>query len=136
MGRSQRKGKWRRVGKTYGNGRNSCHSRAVRGEAGDGASGDAEEITAAKKKSEGIDAAKLGDLLQVNMLPSCYVATPQIRELRRMQRYRNLVEVPESVRQLLRLSRAALEMFEVKFAASSTGPAHGCLVTLTAFTTF
>jgi transposase len=113
-----------------------------------------EAITAAKKKSDGIDAGKLSDLLRVNLLPSCYVATPQIRELRRMLRYRNLViseavrmknrisgllmetgveynqqrlhgkayfaelmknlvEVPESVRQLLRLSRAALEMFEV-----------------------
>jgi transposase len=113
-----------------------------------------EAITAAKKKSDGIDASKLSDLLRVNLLPSCYVATPQIRELRRMLRYRNLViseavrmknrisgllmetgveynqqrlhgkayfaelmknlvEVPESVRQLLRLSRAALEMFEV-----------------------
>lgn len=113
-----------------------------------------EAITAAKKKSDGIDASKLSDLLRVNLLPSCYVATPQIRELRRMLRYRNLVisesvrmknrisgllmetgveynqqrlhgkgyfaelmkslvEVPESVQQLLRLSRAALEMFEV-----------------------
>ena len=113
-----------------------------------------EAITAAKKKSDGIDAGKLSDLLRVNLLPSCYVATPQIRELRRMLRYRNLVvseavrmknrisgllmetgveynqqrlhgkgycaelmknlvEVPDSVRQLLRLSRAALEMFEV-----------------------
>jgi transposase len=113
-----------------------------------------EAITAAKKKSDGIDAGKLSDLLRANLLPSCYVATPQIRELRRMLRYRNLVvsqavrmknrisgllmetgmeynqqrlhgkgyfaelmknlvEVPESVRQLLRLSRASLEMFEV-----------------------
>lgn len=113
-----------------------------------------EAITAAKKKDDGIDADKLSDLLRANLLPSCYVATPQIRELRRMLRYRNLVvseavrmknrisgllmetgveynqqrlhgkayfaklmenlvEVPESVRQLLRLSRAALEMFEV-----------------------
>ena len=113
-----------------------------------------EAITAAKKKSDGIDADKLSDLPRANLLPSCYVATPQIRELRRMLRYRNLVvseavrmknrisgllmetgveynqqrlhgkayfaelmanlvEVPESVRQLLRLSRAALEMFEV-----------------------
>jgi transposase len=113
-----------------------------------------EAITAAKKKSDGIDADKLSDLQRANLLPSCYVATPQIRELRRMLRYRNLVvseavrmknrisgllmetgveynqqrlhgkayfaelmknlvEVPESVRQLLRLSRAALEMFEV-----------------------
>jgi len=110
-------------------------------------------ITAAKKKSDGIDARKLSDLLRANLLPSCYVATPQIRELRRMLRYRNLVvseavrmknrisgllmetgveynqqrlhgkryfaelmetlaEVPETVKHLLRLSRAALETFE------------------------
>jgi transposase len=113
-----------------------------------------EAITAAKKKSDGIDADKISDLLRANLLPTCYVATPQIRELRRMLRYRNLVvseavrmknrisgllmetgveynqqrlhgkryfkelmedlrEVPDSVKQLLRLSRAALETFEV-----------------------
>lgn len=113
-----------------------------------------EAITAAKKKSDGLDAEKLCDLLRCNLLPSCYVAEPHIRELRRMLRYRNLVvseavrmknrisgllmetgveynkqrlhgkgyfkeltdslqEVPASVKDLLRLSRAALEMFEV-----------------------
>lgn len=113
-----------------------------------------EAITAAKKKSDGIDAEKITDLLRANLLPTCYVATPQIRELRRILRYRNLVvseavrmknrisgllmetgveynqqrlhgkgyfqelmenlrEVPGSVKHLLRLSRASLEMFEV-----------------------
>jgi transposase len=112
-----------------------------------------EAITAAKKKDDGIDAEKICDLLRCNLLPSCYVAEPHIRELRRMLRYRNLVvseavrmknrisgllmetgveynkerlhgkkyfkeltdnlrEVPDSVKQLLRLSRSALEMFE------------------------
>ena len=88
-----------------------------------------------------------------NLLPACYVAPAEIRELRRMLRYRNLVvaqsvrmqnkmsgmlmevgaeynkqqlhgkqyftelletleEVPESVKELLRLSRGAMEMFE------------------------
>src|SRR5712691_5300786 len=62
-----------------------------------------EAITAAKKKSDGIDASKLSDLLRVNLLPSCYVATPQIRELRRMLRYRNLV-ISEAVRMKNRIS--------------------------------
>ncbi len=110
-------------------------------------------ISAAKKKSDAIDAATLADLLRCNLLPSCYVAPPEIREMRRMLRYRTLVvqqsvrmknrisgllmevgveyskeklhgkgyftelvrglkEVPASVRQLLRYSRAAMEMFE------------------------
>lgn len=86
-------------------------------------------------------------------MPTCYVATPEIRELRRLLRYRNLVvresvrmqnkiagllmetgtpmvkeklhgkknfahllksleEIPESVRDWLRLSRGAMEMFQ------------------------
>jgi transposase len=109
-------------------------------------------ITAAKKKSDRIDASKIADMVRCNLLPACYVAPPLIRELRRLLRYRNLVvrqavrmqnkiagllmeagapynkqklhgrkyfqqlldqleEVPESVKQLLRLSRGAFEMF-------------------------
>jgi transposase len=110
-------------------------------------------ITAAKKKNDKIDARTLADLLRCNLLPTCYVATPEIRELRRLLRYRNLVvqqsvrmqnkiagllmesgapfnkeklhgrkyfarllesleEVPDSVKDLLQLSRGALEMFQ------------------------
>jgi transposase len=110
-------------------------------------------ITAAQKKSDPIDARTISDLLRCNLLPTCYVATPEIRELRRLLRYRNLVvresvrmqnkiagllmetgtpfvkeklhgkkyfanllqnleEVPESVKDLLRLSRGAMEMFQ------------------------
>src|SRR5580704_2548907 len=65
-----------------------------------------EAITAAKKKSDGIDAGKLSDLLRANLLPSCYVATPEIRELRRRLRYRNLV-VSEAVRMKNRISGLA-----------------------------
>jgi transposase len=109
-------------------------------------------IAAAKKKSDKLDARKIADLLRCNLLPTCYMAPPEIRELRRMLRYRNLVvrqctqmknrmsgllmevgaeynkgrlhgekyfwelldqldEVPESVKELLRVSRGALEMF-------------------------
>jgi transposase len=111
-------------------------------------------ITAAKKKSDRIDARTLADLLRCNLLPTCYVASPEIRELRRLLRYRNLVvqqsvrmqnkiagllmesgavynkeklhgrkyfawllesleEVPDSVKDLLRLSRGALETFQI-----------------------
>jgi transposase len=54
-------------------------------------------IAASKKKNDTIDARKIADLVRCNLLPACYVATPQIRELRRLLRYRNLV-VRESVR--------------------------------------
>ena len=110
-------------------------------------------ISTAKKKNDRIDARMIADLVRCNLLPSCYVATPEIRELRRLLRYRSLVvresvrmqnkiagllmesgtpfvkeklhgrkyfarllesleEVPDSVKDLLRLSRGALEMFE------------------------
>ena len=110
-------------------------------------------ITAGKKKSDQIDARTIADLVRCKLLPVCHVAAPEIRELRRLLRYRSLVvresvrmqnkiagllmetgtpfnkeklhgkkyfahllktleEVPESVRDLLRLSRGALEMFE------------------------
>jgi len=110
-------------------------------------------IGASKKKNDQLDARKTADLVRCNLLPACYVAPVEIRELRRLLRYRNLVvaqavrmknkmsgllmevgapynkqrlhgrcyfnelvdqleEVPESVKDLLRLSRAALEAFE------------------------
>lgn len=110
-------------------------------------------IAAAKKKNDRIDARTIADLLRCNLLPSCHVASPEIRELRRLLRYRQLVvresvrmqnkmagllmecgtpfekeklhgkkyfshlldtleEVPDSVKDLLRLSRSALEMFQ------------------------
>jgi len=109
-------------------------------------------IGAAKKKNDKLDARKIADLVRCNLLPVCYVAPPEMRDLRRLLRYRNLVvgqavqmknrmsgmlmevgaeyskrrlhgkeyfselldqleEVPESVKDLLRVSRGALEMF-------------------------
>ena len=110
-------------------------------------------IGASKKKNDKIDSRKIADLVRCNLLPACYVAPAEMRELRRLLRYRNVVvaqgvrmknkmsgllmevgaeynkqqlhgkkyftellgkleEVPESVKDLLRLSRGALEMFE------------------------
>jgi transposase len=110
-------------------------------------------IGASKKKNDHLDARKIADMVRCNLLPSCYVAPPELRELRRLLRYRNLVvrqgvrmknkmsgllmevgaqynkqrlhgkqyfsqlldrleDVPESVKDMLRFSRNALEMFE------------------------
>jgi transposase len=110
-------------------------------------------IGASKKKNDRLDARKIADMVRCNLLPSCYVAPPELRELRRLLRYRNLVvsqgarlknkmsgllmevgaqynkqrlhgkkyfselldhleDVPESVKDMLRFSRGALEMFE------------------------
>jgi transposase len=110
-------------------------------------------IACGKKKSDRLDARTIADLLRCNLLPTCYVLSPQMRDLRRLLRYRHLVvsesvrmqnkmagllmetgapfvkaklhgkkyftqlletleEVPESVKDLLRMSRGALEMFE------------------------
>ena len=111
-------------------------------------------IGASKKKNDKLDARTIADLVRCHLLPACYVAPVEIRELRRMLRYRNTVvqqavrmknkisgllmevgapynkqqlhgqkyfnelldqleQVPESVKDLLRLSRGALETFEI-----------------------
>ena len=46
-------------------------------------------ITAAKKKNDRADAEKIADLLRVNLLPECYMLPSDIRELRRVLRYRS-----------------------------------------------
>ena len=46
-------------------------------------------ITAAKQKNDQADAEKICDLLRVNLLPECYMAPSDLRELRRILRYRN-----------------------------------------------
>jgi transposase len=110
-------------------------------------------ITAGKKKSDAIDARTIADLVRCNLLPSCYVFPPELRDLRRLMRYRQMMvqqsvrmhnktagllmesgvsfiktklqgkkyfadliksvqEVPESVKDLLRLSRGAKDLFE------------------------
>jgi transposase len=109
-------------------------------------------ITAAKKKNDRADAEKLADLLRVNLLPECVMMSEELRELRRILRYRNMIvrtatrmknkisgllmevgadynkqrlhgkayfdqllerveDVPNSVKDLLKLSRTNLELF-------------------------
>jgi transposase len=110
-------------------------------------------ITAAKKKNDRADAEKIADLLRVNLLPECHMLSEELRELRRILRYRNMIvrtavkmknkmsgllmevgatynkeklhrrkyfnnllerveDVPDSVKDMLKLSRSSLEMFE------------------------
>ena len=66
-------------------------------------------ISAAKKKSDTLDAAMLADLLRCNLLPACYVAPSEIRELRRILRYRSLI-VNECVRLKNRTSCLLMEV--------------------------
>ncbi|MBC8018229.1 MAG: IS110 family transposase [Verrucomicrobia bacterium] len=48
-------------------------------------------ITAAKKKNDRADAEKISDLLRVNLLPECHMMPEELRELRRILRYRNMI---------------------------------------------
>lgn len=45
-------------------------------------------ITAAKKKNDRADAERIADLLRVNLLPECHMVSEELRELRRILRYR------------------------------------------------
>lgn len=105
-----------------------------------------------KNKNDRIDAELLANLLRADVFPSCHMASPEVRELRRVLRYRNfmveqatrmknraagilmetgveyvktklhrkkyfselldnLEEVPQSVVDLLRMTRSGIEMF-------------------------
>lgn len=48
-------------------------------------------ITAAKKKNDRADAEKIADLLRVNLLPESHMMPEELRELRRILRYRNMI---------------------------------------------
>jgi len=110
-------------------------------------------ITAAKKKNDRADAEKIADILRVNLLPESHMMSEELRELRRILRYRNMVvrtavkmknkmsgllmevgaqyskkrlygkkyfntllerveDVPNSVKELLKLSRSGFELFD------------------------
>ena len=48
-------------------------------------------ICASKKKNDRIDARKLADALRCDLLPECYMPPAEVRELRQILRYRNLL---------------------------------------------
>ena len=66
-------------------------------------------ITAAKKKNDQADAERIADLLRVGLLPECYMAPREIRELRRVLRFRNLL-VRQAVRMKNKISGLLMEV--------------------------
>src|SRR5271169_5764777 len=66
-------------------------------------------IGAAKKKSDQLDARKIADLVRCNLLPACYVASVEMRELRRLLWYRNTV-VAHAVRMKNKMSGLRMEV--------------------------
>ena len=66
-------------------------------------------ITAAKKKNDRADAEKIADLLRVNLLPECHMMPEELRELRRVLRYRNMV-VNTAVRMKNKMSGLLMEV--------------------------
>jgi transposase len=65
-------------------------------------------IAAAKKKNDKIDAAKIADCLRCDFLPECHMASTEIRDRRRILRYRNLV-IKQMVQMKNRVSGLLLE---------------------------
>jgi transposase len=65
-------------------------------------------IAAAKKKNDKIDASKIADCLRCDFLPECHMASTEIRDRRRVLRYRNLV-VKQMVQMKNRVSGLLLE---------------------------
>jgi transposase len=126
-------------------------------------------ITAAKKKNDRADAEKIADLLRVNLLPQCHMMSEELRELRRVLRYRSMIvgtavkmknkmsgllmevgavydkrrlhgknyfgallervdDVPDSVKQLLKMSRSGYEMFDAIQKKLVTALRHNRLI--------
>ncbi|MBE7560919.1 IS110 family transposase [bacterium] len=65
-------------------------------------------ITAAKKKSDALDARMLANLLRCHLFPECFMAPSTVRELRRVLRYRNKM-VRESTRMKNHISGLLME---------------------------
>jgi transposase len=66
-------------------------------------------IAASKKKNDKIDAGKIADCLRADLLPECYMAPVEIREMRRELRFRNLL-VGEAVKMKNKISGVLMEV--------------------------
>jgi len=66
-------------------------------------------ISGSKKKNDRVDAEKIADLLRCDFIPECYMAPENIRELRRVLRYRNLI-VREGVRMHNKMAGLLMEV--------------------------
>jgi transposase len=65
-------------------------------------------IAASKKKNDRVDARKIADLLRCDLLPECYMAPEEMRQLRQVLRYRNLM-VREAVRMKNKIAGLLME---------------------------
>jgi hypothetical protein len=65
-------------------------------------------IAAGKRKNDLIDARKIADLLRCDYFPECHMATPEVRNRRRVLRYRNLL-VRQAVRMKNKVSGLLME---------------------------
>ncbi|MGD8239122.1 MAG: transposase, partial [Armatimonadota bacterium] len=68
-------------------------------------------ITASKKKNDTIDASTIADLLRCDLFPECYMAPRQIRDLRRVLRFRNMI-VQQGVRMKNKVAGLLMEVGE------------------------
>jgi transposase len=66
-------------------------------------------ITSAKKKNDKADAEKIADLLRVDMIPECYMAPKELRDLRRILRYRNYL-IKTAVREKNKIAGLLMEV--------------------------
>lgn len=66
-------------------------------------------ISAGKKKNDQVDARKISDLLRCDYFPECYMAPREIRDRRRVLRYRNLL-VRQAVRMKNKVSGLLMEV--------------------------
>jgi len=65
-------------------------------------------IAASKKKNDRVDASKIADLLRCDLLPECHMASREIRQQRRVLRYRNLI-VSEATRMKNKIAGLLME---------------------------
>lgn len=65
-------------------------------------------IAAGKRKNDQVDARKISDLLRCDYFPECHMATPEIRDRRRVLRFRNLL-VHQAVRMKNKVSGLLME---------------------------
>jgi transposase len=69
-----------------------------------------------KNKNDRIDAEMLANLLRADLFPSCHMSSPQVRELRRVLRYRNFLVI-QATRMKNRASGLLMEV-GVEYAKS------------------
>lgn len=65
-------------------------------------------IAAGKRKNDRLDARKIADLLRCDYFPECHMTAPEIRNRRRVLRYRNLL-VRQAVRMKTKVSGLLME---------------------------